>query len=68
MSRSFKDFQDAKNERAPRGRKNLRNNSREAYSYFNGADDDDETPESTENSSIFMYSRVGRGVSGESSN
>jgi len=73
MSRSFKDFQDSKDDKIKRSRKNLRHNGREAFKYFSGADEDEDsgygwTPKSDEKSSISRYKTVGRGASGESSN
>lgn len=73
MSRSFKDFQDAKGDKLKRSRKNLRHNGREAFNYFSGYDDDEDSgyswnPKSNEKSSVFSYKTVGRGSSGESSN
>jgi hypothetical protein len=73
MSRSFKDFQDSKNDKLKRSRKNLRHNGREAYKYFSGGYEDEDsgygwTPKSNEQSSIVNYKSVGRGSSGESSN
>jgi len=68
MSRSFKDFQNAKTDRSPKRKKNLRHNGREAYNFFSEIDDEDYTPKSEENSSIFTYRSVGRGAHGESSN
>jgi hypothetical protein len=73
MSRSFKDFQDAKRDRVKNKRKNLRHNGREAYKYFSGAYEDEDSgynwaPKSNEKSSIYGYKSVGRGSSGESSN
>ena len=73
MSRSFKDFQDSKDDKIKRSRKNLRHNGREAFKYFSGADEDDDSgygwkPKSNERSSIVTHKSVGRGSSGESSN
>jgi len=63
MSRSFRDFEDAKESKSQRTRKNLRNNGREAYKYFAKMDhDDDHVTE------VGFYRRPARGASGESSN
>jgi hypothetical protein len=63
MSRSFKDFEDAKESKAERKRKNLRNNGREAYKHFANMDNDDDHV-----TEVGFYRRPGRGMSGESSN
>jgi len=73
MSRSFKDFQDAKGDKLGRNRKNLRNNGREAFKYFSGYDEDEDSgfdwaAQNDERPSIFTYRSVGKGVHGESSN
>lgn len=63
MSRSFRDFEDAKESKAQRTRKNLRNNGREAYKYFSNMDEDEDHI-----TDVGFYRRPGRGMSGESSN
>lgn len=73
MSRSFKDFQDSKDDKVKRSRKNLRHNGREAFNYFSGYDDDEYSGyygkyKSNEKSSVFRYKTPGRGVQGEHQN
>jgi len=73
MSRSFKDFQDSKIDKIESKRKNLRHNGREAYKYFSGSYEDEDsgyewTPKSNEKSSVFRYKTPGRGVQGEHQN